>query len=113
MYFFCLDNVYTTSASALIKFLSGYANVTFWLIIMEVYPTVMRNTATGFINFWGKLGGSLATLLSYYLFLSSPSWVIGVFVVNCVVSFTASMLWTVETKDTKVVEFFEEGDTVR
>ena len=70
-----------------------------WITMQEYYPTVIRATATGFINFWGKLGGVLGASLAYFTFYVNPYITVSLFVVAASFQFFISILLDKETKD--------------
>ena len=77
---------------------------------MELYPTVIRNTATGFINFWGKSLGAISTFLVYFLYSYSPLYIIIGFVIAAFLAMVAGILWSKETKDYTYEDIIIEED---
>ena len=69
------------------------------IIVPELYPTAIRNTAIGFINSWGKLGGVVGAGFVYVFYYVSPYLVISMFATASAMVMVSSFLWTRETKD--------------
>ena len=105
----CFSGSITTAILFLIKCFACAANLIVWIVILELYPTVIRNTATGFINMWGKIGGAIATALVYILFYISGYLIVTCFVLAALLSMVAAWLWTKETKDMDLQDVVE-GD---
>ena len=103
----CFSGSITTAILFLIKCFASAANVIIWIVIPELYPTVIRNTATGFINMWGKIGGVIATALVYILFYISGYLIVACFVLAGLLSTVAAWLWTKETKDVDLQDVVE------
>ena len=95
----CFSGSITTALLFLIKCFAASANLIIWIVIPELYPTVIRNTATGFINMWGKSGGVIATALVYIIFYISGYLMVACFVLSALLSMVAAWLWTKETRD--------------
>ena len=95
----CININFTKAAFFFIKFFACAFNIIIWIIIPEIYPTVIRNTATGVINFWGKSAGAISTFLVYFLYSFSPLYVIIGFVIASLFSMIGGILWWKETKD--------------
>ena len=104
----CIHPTLTKVVFFLIKFFTTAYNVVIWIIIPELYPTVIRNTATGFINFWGNSGGALSTALMYVLYYINPLFGVSMFVGAALVSLIAALLWDTETKDAIFEEIIDE-----
>lgn len=105
---FCVNLPFTGSVYFIIKFLSSVYNFIVSVIMLEIYPTVVRNTAAGFINFWGKSSGALSTVLVHSLYQISPLSVVIFFILAALVSMVMGCLWTKETKDAVYEEIIEE-----
>ena len=96
---FCINMMVTKALFFIVKFLLSVYNMLVWVVLCEFYPTVFRNTATGFINMWGKGAGAVATFLVYILYTTSPLAIVMLFIHAAFVSMLAGVLWDTETKD--------------
>lgn len=86
---------------AVLFFINGFVlaiNMLIWIILPECYPTVIRATATGFINFWGKMGGVAGTILIYALFHVTPLLAVSVIVGASLLGMGASFWFNIETQ---------------
>ena len=95
----CISGSVTTVVLFLINCFASAVNLIKWIVIPELYPTVIRSTASGFINMWGASGGVLATVLVYTLFFVSEYLLVACFVLSALLCMVAAWLWTKETKD--------------
>lgn len=87
-----------------IKTLEACVDIIIWIILPEAFPTIVRNTATGFIDFWGKFGGALGTALVYVLFYKSPYGLVTMFAASAGLQLVVSFVFSKETKDVKLVD---------
>lgn len=103
----CINDVVTNVLLFLVKFFFTCNNMVSLIIVPELYPTSIRNTAMGFINSCGKFGGALGAGLVYVLYYLSPFLVVSLFVFAALVVLVSSCLWTKETKGAVIQDTFE------
>jgi MFS family permease len=94
----CVNDTFTLVISTIVKTSLAFVNYKIWIMIPESFPTMIRTTATGFVNACGKLGGVLGTGIVYLLFYTSPYSVIGLFVFISFAGFLGIMIYNRETK---------------
>ena len=105
----CINSTFTNLVYFIIKFLSSVYNFIVSVIMLEMYPTVIRNSAVGFINFWGKTAGASSTVVVYSLFHVRPFYVLSFFLLASLVSMVMGLLWTKETKHAAYEEILDES----
>jgi putative MFS transporter len=94
----CVNDTFTFVASTIAKTLASFTNIIIWIMIPESFPTIIRTTATGFVNACGKFGGVLGTSSVYLLFYVSPYCVIGLFAFISFAGFVGIMIYDRETR---------------
>ncbi|XP_063677783.1 uncharacterized protein LOC134813834 [Bolinopsis microptera] len=99
--FKCFSNFVTVGLFFVMKFMQVSHNMVTLIIIPELYPTTFRNTAMGFINSWGKLGGVVGAGAVYALYYYSPMLVVVMFSGAALMVTVASWIWNKETKVSK------------
>jgi MFS family permease len=93
-----VNGTFTFVTSIITQMSAGLANIIIWIMIPESFPTIIRTTATGFINSWGKIGGVLGTASVYLLFYVNPYSVIGLFCFMSSAGFVGIMVYNRETR---------------
>ena len=88
-----------------IEFSSSGLNIIIWIILLENYPTHIRTTASGFVNFWGQLGGAIGIVGVYALFYLSPYLLVTMYVVSSLMSLIGAAVFTKETRYFDVQDF--------
>eukprot|EP00116_Pleurobrachia_bachei_P007197 sb/3467459/ len=104
----CYSQTVTFILLFVIKFAASGLNILVWIIILENYPTSVRTTASGFVNFWGKIGGVVGVIGVYALFYVSPYLVVTMYVVASLMSFVGAALFTKETRDLEIADVADE-----
>lgn len=94
----CFTKTLTVVIFYFLEFSSSGLNILVWIIILENYPTYIRTTASGFINFFGKIGGVMGVVGIYVLFYISPYLLVTMYVASCLISLVGSILFTKETR---------------
>ena len=102
--FKCINLTLTTALLFFVEFFASGQNVIIWIVILEIYPTVCRTTAMGFINLWGKVGGVLGCAGVYILFYWSVKLVVGMYVLVGVLAFVPTLFYNKETKDLQLTD---------
>ena len=69
-----------------------------WILLGDIYPTVISSTAVNFISFFAKIGGSFSSFFTYYLYLQDPKLAIATLVVAALLSLVGSLTLNKETK---------------
>ena len=108
--FKCFTQAATVGLFFLIKFLQDAHNMITLIMIPDVYPTVFRNTAMGFINSWGKLGGVVGAGAVYALYYYSPILVVTMFSASALLVAISSWIWNKETKEAMIMDLRENTD---
>ena len=98
----CWSKTITLLTFFLIKFGAGGLHLIIWIITSEYFPTVIRSTASGFVNTCGKLGGVVGSAGVYSMFYTSPYLVVSMFVIASGISFVATLVWDKETKRQRI-----------
>ena len=83
----------------LLRFSATGFRFTARLLTLEVFPTVLRSTASGFVTSCGQLGSTLGTALAYPVYPVSPIAVVSLIVGYAAVMLVASLIWDLETRD--------------
>lgn len=94
----CFSATVTVIIFYVIEFASSGLNILIWIILLENYPTYIRTTASGFVNFWGKIGGVLGVVGVYALFYLSPYLLVTMYAANTLLSLVGAALFTKETR---------------
>ena len=108
--FKCFSNLVTVALFFLIKFLQSSHDLITLIVVPELYPTVFRNTAMGFINSWGKLGGVIGAGAVYVLYYYSPILVVTMFSASALLVTICSWIWNKETKKAVMMDVRENID---
>eukprot|EP00116_Pleurobrachia_bachei_P003821 sb/3464083/ len=69
-----------------------------WILLGDLYPTVIASTAVNFIYFCAKTGGSFSSFFTYYLYLQEPKLAIATLVIAALLSLAGSLALNKETK---------------
>ncbi|XP_063678425.1 synaptic vesicle 2-related protein-like [Bolinopsis microptera] len=109
--FKCFSNIVTVGLFFVIKFMQVSHNIVTLIIVPELYPTTFRNTAMGFINSWGKLGGVVGAGAVYALYYYSPMLVVVMFSGAALMVAVASWIWNKETKVTVIRDVGEDDSS--
>ena len=109
--FKCFSNIVTVGLFFVIKFMQTSHNLVTLIIVPELYPTTFRNTAMGFINSWGKLGGVVGAGAVYALYYYSPMLVVVMFSGAALMVAVASWIWSKETKLTVIRDVREDDSS--
>jgi MFS family permease len=96
--FICVNGTFIFVTTTIAKTAEAFINTTIWIMVPESFPTIIRSTASGFINGWGKLGGVVGTTCVYLLFYVSSYLVIGLFLFCSLIGFVAIIIYDRETR---------------
>ena len=102
--FVCVNNYYLFGIASAIKVGNALVCMTIWLIVPESFPTMIKNTAAGMIDSFGKSGAVAGTAMVYLLFYASPLAVICCFIFVAAVSCGCSFAFDKETHDILLTE---------
>jgi hypothetical protein len=94
----CVNETYTLATTAIAKTAEAFINTVIWIMIPESFPTIIRSTATGFINAWGKIGGVLGASSVYFLFYVNTFYLMGLFVFISFAGFIGVIIYDRETR---------------
>ena len=106
----CFSNLTTVGLFFLIKLLQEAHNMVSLILIPDLYPTTFRNTAMGFLNGWGKLGGAVGAGAVYALYYYSPILVVTMFSGSALLVAVPSWIWNKETKNTVIMDVRDNPD---
>ena len=81
---------------------------TTWLVALEMYPTVLRSTASGFATSCGQMGGGLGSLLAYCMYPISPVIVVSLIVGFAGIQLIVAFIWNKESKDNLLADNMEQ-----
>ena len=109
----CFSATITIIIFYVIEFASSGLNILIWIILLENYPTYIRTTASGFVNFWGKVGGVLGVVGVYASFHVSPHLLVTMYVASCLMSLVGAALFTKETRHLAVEDITDQEVTER
>ena len=104
----CFSGAITILIFYVIEFASSGLNILVWIILLENYPTYIRTTASGFVNFWGKVGGVLGVVGVYALFYVSPYLLVTMYVASSLMSLVGAALFTKETRYLEVQDITDQ-----
>ena len=90
--FFDFNDIVNILFHTLLRFSVAGLRYLIWLYTAEVFPTVLRGTASTFIHAFGDAGGTVGSLLTYSLYPISPVSVVCLFVGIAGVQLVASLL---------------------
>ena len=105
--FFCMSSWYLFGVATAIKIINAFLCMMIWIIVPESFPTMIRNTATGFVNSSGKFGAVTGTALVYLLFYKSPTAVVCCFLLASLLSTVCSFLLKKDTSHVMLTETVE------
>ncbi|KAL5258664.1 hypothetical protein ACHWQZ_G009209 [Mnemiopsis leidyi] len=106
--FKCFSKLVTVGLFFSIKLLQNAHNTVSLIVVPELYPTAFRNTALGFINSWGKLGGVVGAGAVYALYYYRPILVVIMFSGSALLVMVSSWLWNLETQKVIMRDVREE-----
>ena len=81
-----------------------------WILLGDIYPTVISSTAVNFIYFCAKLGGSFSSFFTYYLYLQDPKLAVLTLVVAALLSLVGSLALNKETKGVEQPTVIKENE---
>ena len=106
--FKCFSKLATVGLFFLIKLLQISHYTVSLIVVPELYPTTFRNTALGFINSWGKLGGVVGAGAVYALYYYRPIFIVVMFSGSAFLVLVSSWVWSKETKKVIMTDVREE-----
>ena len=106
--FKCFSKLATVGLFFLIKLLQISHYTVSLIVVPELYPTTFRNTALGFINSWGKLGGVVGAGAVYALYYYRPIFIVVMFSGSAFLVMVSSWVWSKETKKVIMTDVREE-----
>ena len=104
----CFSKTVTIVIFYVIEFASSGLNIIIWIILLENYPTHIRTTASGFVNFWGKVGGVMGVVGVYALFYVSPYLLVTMYTASTLMSLVGAALFTKETRHLEVQDITDD-----